>query len=80
MLKRHRALKSRGQSAVEYILIAAMVAGAVMVFQKALEPALVNFLSREKNTVTGDAIRGGKQDIREHYQNACSATASKKNC
>lgn len=60
-----------GQTAVEYILLLALVAGAAVIFKNALVDNIVDDVDKAKAMAETKAWKGGVNDLRLHYRNGC---------
>ncbi len=69
MSKKHE--QRRGQSLVEFVLMVAFVAGLVSSVRVLLLPPLTDSLEAQKNQASRRAWKGGVQDTRSYYRNAC---------
>ena len=61
-----------GQAMVEYILIVAAVVSAVVIFKDMALGPIMNQAEFQSSKAGAEAYKGGKQDIREYYQDAKS--------
>jgi hypothetical protein len=69
--KLQRPHRKRGQTAVEYLLLMAVVVGVITVFQQFFVDNLVEDIEKVKLSTQSRAWKGGAKDLKELYRNGC---------
>jgi hypothetical protein len=62
----------KGQSLVEFVLMLSFVAGLATILKTVLLPRLTSLLEDQKLQAESEAWKGGKNDLREFYDNGCA--------